>query len=107
MSSALNNPEQHNLEYITAIPRIEHCVVSVKGVLSVFQDRFVFQNFISNGGDLRAILMIGMYLGKFNFESTVRARQLAQEDAKYSGDEHEPALSQGFPHTTGTCLLAY
>lgn len=55
MSSALNNPEQHNLEYITAIPKMEHCVVSVKGVLSVFQDIFLFQNFLANGGDLRAV----------------------------------------------------
>lgn len=47
------------------IPKMEHCVVSVKGVPSVFQDMFIFQNFNSDGGDLRAILTIGTYLGKY------------------------------------------
>lgn len=73
MSSALNNPEQHNLEYITAIPKMEHCVVTVKGVLSVFQDMFLFQNFLAHGGDLRAVLMIGMYLGRY-FHLTLNPR---------------------------------
>lgn len=73
MSSALNNPEQCNLEYVTELPKMEHCVVSVKGVFSVFQDMFLYQNFLSNGGDLRAILMIGMYLGKY-FHLTLNPR---------------------------------